>query len=76
MPSSKEQPRKVLRWRAVVTYRHETGPADVEYHLEELFDLHDLVEHGPHWDTIENIRIERINHVDSPTLTVEHARTL
>jgi hypothetical protein len=44
-----------IRCHAVVHYR-ENGAPDVEHDLEELGELHDLIEHGPHWDTIERIR--------------------
>lgn len=63
------------RWRAVVTYRSEHGPVDVEHWLRELHELHDLVEAGPHWDTIEGISVERANPLE-PGLTVEKAAEL
>ena len=65
-----------VRWRAIVWYRTEGGLVDVEHFLEELEDLHDRVEAGPHFDTIENISIFRINHVDDERLTVEGATQL
>lgn len=60
------------RWRAVVTYRSAVGPVDVEHWLDELADLHDLVEAGPHWDCIEGIAVERVNPI-SPGLSLETA---
>lgn len=45
------------RWYAVVTYRHAAGPVDVPHDLEELGELQDLVELGPHWGTIERIEV-------------------
>lgn len=48
-----------IQWRAVITYSTDSGPLDVEHDLEELEDVPDRVEHGPHWDTITGIRIER-----------------
>lgn len=63
---------KLKRWRAIVNYRLETGTvADVEHELEELCELHDLVERGPHWDAIVDIRIVRLG--GDPTMTVERA---
>lgn len=64
------------RWRATVHYRTDGGLLDVEHWLEELGDIHDLVERGPHWDSIARIEIERVNHCDSSTLTVEQALRL
>lgn len=44
--------------------------------LEELGDLERIVEDGPHWDTVVEIKINRIGHLESPTLTVEQALKL
>jgi len=65
------------RWHAVVQYR--TGsetPMNVEVYLEEIGDIHDHVERGPHWDTVEIVKIRRINHIASPNLTLEQAAEL
>lgn len=64
------------RWQATVNYRCEAGVIDITHDLEELYDLHDLVEAGPHWDAIDSIVINRVNHVDSKVLTVEQADRL
>ena len=64
------------RWKAVVYYRTDNGPLDVEHEFEELEELHDLVEHGPHWDTIEKIEVFRVNHIDAADLTLERAEIL
>lgn len=64
------------RWKATVFYRADAGSVDVVHDLEELSDLHDRVEHGPHWDTIERIEIVRVNHSDGADLTVEAAQKL
>jgi hypothetical protein len=61
------------RWRAGVFYRTGAGPLDVEHLLEELHELHDLVEAGPHWDTIERIVLDRLNHCEAADQTVEKA---
>jgi len=45
------------RWRAVVTYRGEAGPVDVTHEFEELYELHMLIERGPDWNCISDIRI-------------------
>ena len=65
-----------FRWKAVITYRTDGGPVEVEHDLMELSDLHDLVEHGPHWDTVIQVVVTRANHITSPTLTVEEADLL
>jgi len=64
----------MMRWRATVFYRTDNGPADVEYDLSELAELHNRVERGPHWDTIIKIEIVRINHSTASDLTVEASR--
>ena len=65
-----------MRWHATVHYRTDHGIADVQHDIAELMDLHDLVERGPHWDTIEKIEIVRINHCTSKMLTVEQAEQM
>ncbi len=65
-----------MRWQATVYYRTEHGTADVVHEMRELADIHDLVERGPHWDTIEKIEITRINHCTSVSLTVEQAERI
>ncbi len=64
-----------VRWTATVTYRTDAGPLDVDHVLTELSDLHDLVERGPHWDTILGIAIQRTNPIE-PGVTVEQAEAL
>lgn len=63
------------RWLATVFYRTDTGPLAVEHDLEEIADLDDMVEGGPHWDTIIEIKIVRAEYIDGP-LTVEAAAKL
>jgi hypothetical protein len=65
-----------MRWHATVYYRTEAGTLDVHHDFEEIADLHDLVELGPHWDTIERIEITRVNHITGPTLTVEQSKMI
>jgi hypothetical protein len=66
----------MTRWRATVTYRSEAGLVPVEYELAEIADLHDRVELGPHWDTIDQIVIVRAQPPAVPGLTVEAAEKL
>lgn len=63
------------RWQATVHYRTDSGIVDVVHGLEEIGDLQELVEIGPHWDTIERIEIVRALAVPSD-LTVEGAAKL
>jgi hypothetical protein len=64
------------RWEATITYRTDDGQVDVTHDLEEIADLHELVERGPHWDTIERIVVVRVNHVTSVDLTIDRAEEL
>lgn len=54
MPRAKGVP---PRWTATVYYRTDAGLVDVEHLIEELDMLHDLVERGPDFHTIERIEI-------------------
>lgn len=64
------------RWLATIYYRTDDGFTEVEHDLEEIADLDPLVELGPHWDTIDKIVIERVNHNTGKRLTVEQAEKL
>lgn len=60
----------IARWRAVITYRSENGPVDVEHAMTELDEIWELVERGPDWNTIENINIT-LDLVSLPGMTLE-----
>jgi hypothetical protein len=63
-----------LRWVAVVSYRSERGPIEVDHHFEELDELGALIERGPDWNTIIDIKITLNPHrVGYPDDTVERA---
>ena len=49
-----------FRWVAVVIYRAEAGPIEIDHHFEELEELQGIVERGPDWNTIETI-VVRLN---------------
>ena len=66
---------RIVRWTADVFYKTETGLVDVRHDLEELHELHDLVERGPHWDTIDHIHVVRSD-LNYQNLTVEGAEEL
>jgi hypothetical protein len=40
------------RWDVTLTYRSENGSVDVQYEVEELYEVGDLVESGPDWNTL------------------------
>lgn len=63
-----------FRWTATIWYRTERGPNGVEHDIEELHELHDLVERGPDWRAIERIEI-KLERYDR-ALTVEEAAKL
>ena len=49
----------VSRWQMNVTYQGgDAGPIVVEYDIEELFEIHDLIERGPDWNTVMNVNIK------------------
>jgi hypothetical protein len=62
------------RWIVEIDYRTDHGPVTVDYHIEEFTELAWLVEAGPDWNTILQVRVElnpiRRSHSD----TVEASR--
>lgn len=63
-----------FRWIAVVTYRAEAGPIEVDHHFEELEELQGIIERGPDWNTIETIVIRlNPNRTSYPGDTIEAA---
>lgn len=40
------------RWRAVIEYKHHTGPISIEHFFEEIAELHNIIERGPEWKTL------------------------
>ncbi|PCI53499.1 MAG: hypothetical protein COB36_12250 [Alphaproteobacteria bacterium] len=65
------------RWVATVNYRHDLGPVDVEYFIEELDEISEIIEGGPHWDCVIDISIKFNRHAgDMPSLTVEESLKL
>lgn len=65
----------MMRWLATVFYATDVGLIDVQHDLDEIGDLHDLIERGPHWDTVDHIEIVRSNKIVAG-LTVERAEAL
>ncbi len=63
------------RWKAVIWYQTDSGkPLDVEYGIEELEELQDIVERGPDWNTILYITVTLDRRTDEG-LTLEEAAT-
>ncbi len=59
------------RWHVTITYRTADGETEVDHAVEEISELHDIVERGPSFYTIKDIHI-----VPAPRcepLTVEQA---
>ncbi len=65
----------MIRWSATVYYRSDMGLIDVNHEIEELEDLHQLIESGPDWNTIDKIDIVRVDN-PMPNLTIEEAMKL
>lgn len=63
------------RWLATIHYRHDEGTRTVIFPMEELSELADKVEAGPHWDCIVSIKTVRVN-AAYPKMTVEEAMAL
>jgi hypothetical protein len=67
----------VFRWRVLATYRTDQGPLEVEHFVEELAELHALIERGPNWDALIDIKVtinpRRANYAG---LTVERSLDL
>ena len=60
-----------VQWIADVTYRTKKGPVDVRHHMEELLELHELIERGPSFLCIEDISIRYVSPIGTPGMTVE-----
>lgn len=76
--TARRPPRKTTptaRWGVTLFYQSAGDYLLREVHqIVELADLHDIVERGPHWDTIFRIEIERLN-LAKP-LTMQEAEKL
>jgi hypothetical protein len=49
--------RRHARWIVTSTYRSEHGPVVVDHHIEELYDLPDLIEGGPNWNSLVEVKV-------------------
>ena len=59
------------RWTAVAEYRTEHGVVDVHHDIDEIDELQDILERGPHWGALVKCTITYA-WSDEP-LTVEKA---
>ena len=59
---------------ADIDFASEHGIVRKNHTFDELFELHDIVEQSPHWDTIEKITITKSKII--PRLTLETAEEL
>ena len=64
------------RWIATIHYKSEAGIVDVDYPVEELEEIADLVEHGPDWNTITKIEVVLNPKRRSYDVTVEQAELM
>ena len=46
------------RWCMTVIYRGEVGPVVVDYDIEELDEVSEIIERGPDWNAILDISIQ------------------
>ncbi len=69
-------PDKVPRWYVAITYRTNNGPMLVKHNIEEMYELQDLMEHTPHWETVIEVKITKGRRYEKDNLTVEEAAVL
>lgn len=50
------------RWIVEIDYASSNGTVTVDHHIEELEEIHNLVERGPDWNSIEQVRIVLNSH--------------
>ena len=62
------------RWKAVITYRSDTSYIKRNVSFEEIEELHDIVEKGPNFYTIESIVIT-LNDRVAP-MTIEESEVI
>jgi hypothetical protein len=63
------------RWIANIAYRFENDVRGVLIGFEEFSDLGEVIEQGPHWDSVVSITIERLRDADE-TMTVEKGASI
>lgn len=63
-----------MNWRATIEYLAKSGPIDVEYFFEDINELADIIESGPHYYSI--IKCTVVPVLTGRRLTVEAAAEL
>lgn len=65
------------RWAATVRYRlNDDAYTEAVHGMEELTELADIIERGPHWDTIIGIEVRLTRPSERGDLTVDEALQL
>jgi hypothetical protein len=64
--------RHIPRWSVTVQFRTDDGPVEAHYAIEELSELHNLIELGPDWNTIEKIEVTLARTTGRLTLEQAH----
>ena len=62
----------IVRWMAEITYRN--GRKALIEQFEELYQLHDIVEHGPDWNEIDQIIVTLNRSSATPTADMSSGR--
>ncbi len=63
-----------MNWRATIEYLTNNGPIDVEYFFDEIGDLAEIIERGPHFHSIIKCLVVPV--MTGRRLTVEAAAEL
>lgn len=63
-----------MNWRATIEYLTKNGPIDVDYFFNDINELPDIVERGPHYHSI--IKCTVVPVMTGARLTIEAAAEL
>jgi hypothetical protein len=63
-----------MNWRATIGYLKNNGPVDVDYFFDDINDFPDIIERGPHYQSI--IKCTVVPVLSGRRLTVEAAAEL
>lgn len=59
------------RWNVILTYRTANGPRVDTHNIEELFELDAIVEGGPDWNALIDIKITLARGTAADDYTIE-----
>ena len=68
--ANRDMSKKSSRWVVTVYYHTDDGLKAVVLNIEELHELHEIIESGPNWYSIRDIRIEL---ADPMRMTIEQS---